>query len=99
MPRTSILVTASLNGASRSTAFDGAGKERCATLNSANTATKGSLMTTTLESPRSASTRRMALWGLSAFLAVLMAGTLVLWLTLGSALFYEVVAAGIAYCF
>lgn len=56
-------------------------------------------MNATIESARSASTRRMALWGLSAFLALLMAGTLVLWLTLGSVVFFEVVAAGIAYCF
>jgi hypothetical protein len=47
----------------------------------------------------SASLGRMALWGLVAFIAVLMVGTVALWLTLGAAVFFEVVAAGIAYCF
>ena len=47
----------------------------------------------------SASLGRMALWGVGAFIAVLMAGTVALWFTLGSAVFFEVVAAGIAYCF
>ena len=46
-----------------------------------------------------ASLGRMALWGVGAFIAVLMAGTVALWFTLGSAVFFEVVAAGIAYCF
>ncbi|HEX5778685.1 MAG TPA: hypothetical protein VFY21_07565 [Xanthobacteraceae bacterium] len=57
-------------------------------------------MTTARVNPQgSASLGRMALWGLSAFIAVLMAGTVALWFTLGSAVFFEVVAAGIAYCF
>jgi hypothetical protein len=56
-------------------------------------------MTATTQYSLSASTRRMALWGLGAFIALLMAGTIALWVTLGSAVFYEVVAAGIAYCF
>jgi hypothetical protein len=47
----------------------------------------------------SASLGRMAFWVISAFIALLMAGTVALWLTLGSAVFFEVVAAGIAYCF
>ena len=47
----------------------------------------------------SASLGRMALWGVGAFIAVLMAGTVALWFTLGSAVFFEDVAAGIAYCF
>jgi hypothetical protein len=46
-----------------------------------------------------ASMRRMVLWGLGAFIALLMAGTAALWFTLGTAVFFEVVAAGIAYCF
>lgn len=56
-------------------------------------------MTETAQYSLSASTRRMALWGLGAFIALLMAGAIALWLTLGSAVFYEVLAAGIAYCF
>jgi hypothetical protein len=57
------------------------------------------MTTTTAHAPGSASLGRMALWGLSAFIALLMAGTVALWFTLGSAVFYQVVAAGIAYCF
>lgn len=49
--------------------------------------------------PGNASLGRMVLWGLSAFIVLLMAGSVALWLTLGTAVFYEVVAAGIAYCF
>ena len=56
-------------------------------------------MSTTLEASRSASTRRMALWGVGAFIALLMAGAVALWVTLGSAVFFELLAAGIAYCF
>jgi hypothetical protein len=41
----------------------------------------------------------MVLWGLGAFIALLAAGAVALWVTLGSAVFYEVLAAGIAYCF
>ena len=43
--------------------------------------------------------RRMALWGVGAFMVLLMAGTAALWLTLGTTVYFEVVAAGIAYCF
>jgi hypothetical protein len=56
-------------------------------------------MSTEVQSQESASTRRMVLWGIGAFIALLMAGTIALWLTLGSTVFYEVLAAGIAYCF
>lgn len=56
-------------------------------------------MSTTLEANRAASLRRMAALGLSAFIVLLAAGTIALWLTLGTAVFFEVVAAGIAYCF
>jgi hypothetical protein len=41
----------------------------------------------------------MALLGLGTFILLLMAGSLVLWAKLGTAVFFEVVAAGIAYCF
>ncbi len=53
----------------------------------------------TVQSPGNASMRRMVLWGVGAFIGLLMAGTVALWLTLGTAVFFEVVAAGIAYCF
>jgi hypothetical protein len=56
-------------------------------------------MTATAQLSGSASTRRMVLWGLGAFIALLAAGAVALWVTLGSAVFYEVLAAGIAYCF
>ena len=56
-------------------------------------------MSATVERQGSASTRRMALWGLGVFIALLMTGTIALWLMLGSTVFYEVLAAGIAYCF
>lgn len=46
-----------------------------------------------------AASGRMALWIVGAFIALLMAGAAALWLTLGTAVFFEVVAAGIAYCF
>lgn len=56
-------------------------------------------MSAGVENQADASTRRMVLWGIGAFIALLMAGTIALWLTLGSTVFYEVLAAGIAYCF
>lgn len=56
-------------------------------------------MSTTLEANRAASLRRMAMLGLGAFIALLAGGAIALWLTLGTAVFFEVVAAGIAYCF
>lgn len=56
-------------------------------------------MSATLDQARSASMRRMALWGIGALIALLMAGAVALWIVLGSAVFFELVAAGIAYCF
>ena len=56
-------------------------------------------MSTTVEANRSASLRRMAMLGVGAFIVLLMGGTIALWLSLGTAVFFEVVAAGIAYCF
>jgi hypothetical protein len=56
-------------------------------------------MNAIIEHRGGASTRRMVLWGVGVFIALLMTGASVLWLTLGSAVFYEVLAAGIAYCF
>jgi sulfite exporter TauE/SafE len=52
-----------------------------------------------LEVSRTASMRRMVMLGLGAFIALLMAGAIALWLTLGSTVFYELLVAGIAYCF
>jgi hypothetical protein len=56
-------------------------------------------MNAVIEHRGSASTRRMVLWGVGVFIALLVTGASVLWLMLGSAVFYEVLAAGIAYCF
>jgi hypothetical protein len=41
----------------------------------------------------------MTILGIGAFVLLLMAASLVLWAKLGTAVFFEVVAAGIAYCF
>jgi hypothetical protein len=41
----------------------------------------------------------MVLLGLGAFIALLFAGALALWLKLGTAVFFELIAAGIRYCF
>jgi hypothetical protein len=57
------------------------------------------MTTTNRHAQDSASLGRMALWGVGAFVALLVAGTVALWFTVGTAVFYEVVAAGIAYCF
>ncbi len=56
-------------------------------------------MAVTVQGSSGASMRRMVLWVAGAFIGLLMAGAVALWLTLGSAVFFEVVAAGIAYCF
>ena len=56
-------------------------------------------MTTTVQNTRSVSTRRMALALVGVFVVVLLAGTFVLWAKLGTAVFYELIVAGIRYCF
>jgi hypothetical protein len=56
-------------------------------------------MSTTLQANRAASLRRMAMLGLGAFIVLLLGGTIALWFSLGTAVFFQVVAAGIAYCF
>jgi len=56
-------------------------------------------MNATIEHEGGASTRRMVLWGAGAFIALLMTGAIALWVALGSTVFFEVLAAGIAYCF
>jgi hypothetical protein len=43
--------------------------------------------------------RRVALYAIATLVGLLMAAALVLWLQLGTAVFFEVIAAGIAYCF
>jgi hypothetical protein len=43
--------------------------------------------------------RRMLLFGAAGFFAVLLAAALALWAKLGTAVFFEVIRAGIAYCF
>jgi hypothetical protein len=60
---------------------------------------QGHDMSTTLEANRAASLTRMAMLGVGAFIVLLAGGAIALWLTLGTAVFFEVVAAGIAYCF
>jgi hypothetical protein len=52
-----------------------------------------------IQSSRAASTRRTALVAIGTFLGVLLAAALVLWLKLGSAVFFELIVAGIRYCF
>jgi hypothetical protein len=56
-------------------------------------------MQTSVQSTGAASSGRMALFVIGAFVALLMAGAVALWLVLGSAVFFELLAAGIAYCF
>lgn len=56
-------------------------------------------MSTTVQASRSASTRRMVIVLVGAFIALLMAGTFALWAKLGTAVFFELIAAGIRYCF
>jgi hypothetical protein len=56
-------------------------------------------MNTTVQASRSASTRRMVLVLVGTFLVVLLAGTFVLWAKLGTAVFFELIVAGIRYCF
>jgi hypothetical protein len=56
-------------------------------------------MLTRVQQSSGASTGRMALFVIGAFIALLMAGAVALWLVLGSTVFFELLAAGIAYCF
>jgi hypothetical protein len=56
-------------------------------------------MSTTVQTSRRASTRRMVLALVATFMVVLLAGTFVLWAKLGTAVFYELIVAGIRYCF
>ena len=56
-------------------------------------------MSTTIQNSRGASTRRMVLVLVGAFMAMLLAGTFVLWAKLGNVVFFELIAAGIRYCF
>jgi hypothetical protein len=56
-------------------------------------------MSTAIHDPRTASMRRIAITGVAVFMCLLLVAAIALWLTLGSAVFFEVVAAGIAYCF
>lgn len=45
-----------------------------------------------------ASTRRMAIVGIGAFILLLFAAAAVLWVKLGTAVFFDLIRAGIAYC-
>jgi hypothetical protein len=48
---------------------------------------------------RAASTRRMVLATVGTFIVVLLAASLALWAQLGTAVFFELIATGIRYCF
>ena len=56
-------------------------------------------MTELARAIHSASLRRLVLVALGAFFAVLIAAGLALWAKLGTAVFFETIRAGIAYCF
>lgn len=56
-------------------------------------------MHSTSQVARTASTGRMVIVGLGAFILLLLAGALALWVKLGSVVFFELIATGIAYCF
>jgi hypothetical protein len=56
-------------------------------------------MSTTLQTSRTASTRRMVLATAGTFIVVLMAAAVALWAQLGTVVFFELIAAGIRYCF
>jgi hypothetical protein len=56
-------------------------------------------MLTSIQQSGGASTGRMALLVIGGFIALLMMGAIALWLVLGSTVFFELLAAGIAYCF
>jgi hypothetical protein len=43
--------------------------------------------------------RRTIVWAAAAFAVAMVAGALLLWAHLGSAVFFEAIRAGIAYCF
>jgi len=49
--------------------------------------------------PSSVSIQRTALFAVGGLAAALLAGAAVLWMKLGTAVFFDVVRAGIAYCF
>ena len=56
-------------------------------------------MTELARDTHSASLRRLVVVALGAFFAVLIMAGLALWAKLGTAVFFETVRAGIAYCF
>jgi hypothetical protein len=56
-------------------------------------------MNTVAEREQGASLRRMVLLGAGGFVALLMASTVALWFAVGTTVFFELLAAGIAYCF
>jgi len=56
-------------------------------------------MSALAEAFRAASTRRMVIGAIGAFILLLLAAAVVLWVKLGTAVFFDVIRAGIAYCF
>jgi hypothetical protein len=59
----------------------------------------GQMMSASAQTPRAASARRMVLVGIATFMTVMLAASVVLWAQLGTAVFFELIAAGIRYCF
>jgi hypothetical protein len=59
----------------------------------------GQMMSASVQIPRAASTRRMVLVGIATFMTVMLAASVVLWAQLGTAVFFELIAAGMRYCF
>lgn len=55
-------------------------------------------MSETVDRDAAASTRRMALVGIGAFIAIMLASAGILWAKVGTTVFFELIAAGIAYC-
>jgi hypothetical protein len=56
-------------------------------------------MSATAQGFRAASLRRMAILGAAALVVFLAIGALALWASFGTAVFFDVLAAGLAYCF
>ncbi|MCC6947350.1 MAG: hypothetical protein IT539_06215 [Bradyrhizobiaceae bacterium] len=56
-------------------------------------------MSTLTQNVRFASTQRIALLAIGGVAALLVAAAAILWMKLGTAVFFDVVRAGIAYCF
>ena len=56
-------------------------------------------MSATAQGFRAASMRRIAILGAAALILFLATGAMALWASFGTAVFFDVLAAGLAYCF